>query len=286
MADTGKLQTPTMNWKALDLSREWERFNKHFTYYCMGPLASKDETVKIGYLLLCVGERGRQIHENTELSEVEKVKLKANLEVFQKYTEPRKNALRAGYKFDKKYQGENELFDDFITDLRIVSKDCHFTDTDRRLRDAIVFHCYSDKVREKCLDEGDELTLEKAIEIGQVHEISQQGLKELSLKNEDPSVHMIHKKIQKKIYKKKQMNYTHQPNYAQQPNYTHQARSQHKTLFRNRCKKSGNGMCGKCGYTPSKEECPAARKQCNKCNNTWTLCSYVSHKNGSPCHGS
>ena len=54
-----------------------------------------------------------------------------------------------------------------LTDLRILIRDCDFEDNERRLRDAIVFNCHHDKVREKCLDEGDELTLKKAVEIGQ-----------------------------------------------------------------------------------------------------------------------
>ncbi len=118
-----KLTTPVMNWKAEALNREWERFEKHFHYYCQGPLAGKNDTVKIGYLLLCVGERGREIHESGTLAEADVNKLDKNLEIFKTYTAPRKNALRSGYKFDRRRQGESEPFDDFVTDLRILIRD-------------------------------------------------------------------------------------------------------------------------------------------------------------------
>ena len=186
-----RVEKPSMNWRAESLSSEWERFEKHFHYYCMGPLSGKSEEVRIGYLLLLVGERGREIHESVNLSEEDKTRLDRNLEVFRNYTAPRKNALRAGFRFDRRRQGENELFDEFVTDLKILVRDCHFVDVDRRLRDAIVYNCYHEKVREKCLDEGDNLTLDKAIGIGQTFEVSKKGLRELSNRGEDASVNAM-----------------------------------------------------------------------------------------------
>ncbi|ELU14895.1 hypothetical protein CAPTEDRAFT_210932, partial [Capitella teleta] len=186
------MQKPSMNWKAENLHREWQRFNKDFSYYCMGPSTPKEEEVKVGYLLLFVGERGHEIHESVSLSKENQKKLKENLMVFKNFTSPRKNTLRSGYKFDRRQQGEVETFDNFVTDLRIILRYCGFQDGDRRLGDAIVFNCHHEKVREKCLDEGDKLTLEKAIKIGQTNEILQMGLKELK-RSEDPTVNSFHK---------------------------------------------------------------------------------------------
>ena len=78
----------------------------------MGPLAGKNTQVKIGYLLLFVDERGREIHDSANLTADQANDLEENLKVFENYTKPRKNALRASFKFDRRRQQENESFDD------------------------------------------------------------------------------------------------------------------------------------------------------------------------------
>ena len=49
-----------------------------------------------------------------------------------------------------------------MTDLKVLVKDCGYKDEERMVRDAIVFRCKYTKVREKCIDSGDALTLEKS----------------------------------------------------------------------------------------------------------------------------
>ena len=61
------------------------------------------------------------------------------------------------------------------------------------VRDAIVFRCKHSKVREKCLDLADELTLEKAVKIGRTHETNLDSLKKLA-KDEDPTVNVVEKR--------------------------------------------------------------------------------------------
>ena len=65
--------------------------------------------------------------------------------------------------FSRRKQAADERFDQFVTDLKILVKDCEFKEEDRMVRDAIVLRSYYPQVQEKFLDEGDKLTLEKAI---------------------------------------------------------------------------------------------------------------------------
>jgi len=60
------------------------------------------------------------------------------------------------------------------------------------VRDAIVFCCKHSKVREKCLDLADELTLEKAVKIGRTNETNLDSLKKLA-KDKDPTVNVVEK---------------------------------------------------------------------------------------------
>ena len=68
------------------------------------------------------------------------------------------NHIMAALKFNERRQGDNESFDCFVTDLKILVKNCGYQEEERMVRDAIVFRCKHPKVREKCLDQADALT--------------------------------------------------------------------------------------------------------------------------------
>ena len=93
----------------------------------------------------------------------------------------------AALKFNERRQAHGEIFDSFVTDLNMLVKDSGYREEERMVRDAIVFRCKHTKVREKCLDLADELTLEKAVKIGRTHKTNLDNLKKLA-KDEDPTV--------------------------------------------------------------------------------------------------
>lgn len=60
----------------------------------------------------------------------------------------------------------------FVTELRLLVKDCNFPNSDKMIRDRIVFGTNSPKVREKlCYTD---LTLKNAIDIAQTYELLKQ----------------------------------------------------------------------------------------------------------------
>ncbi|KAH3859490.1 hypothetical protein DPMN_102307 [Dreissena polymorpha] len=67
--------------------------------------------------------------------------------------------------------------------MRVTS--CRFPDRDR-----VVFGINSQKIREKLIQEGSDLTLEKAIDISRSYEISQKKLKSMNI-GEDPNAHQL-----------------------------------------------------------------------------------------------
>ena len=73
---------------------------------------------------------------------------------------------------------------------KILVKDCGYQEEERMVRHAIVFRCKHPKVREKCLDQADALTCEKAIEIGRNYEINLSSLRKLA-SDEDPTVNTL-----------------------------------------------------------------------------------------------
>ena len=73
-------------------------------------------------------------------------------------------------------QQAGESFEQFLTELKLLVKDCGYADPDEMVRDRVVIGCYSSKAREKLIHEGSDLIQEKAIDIAQTEETWQQKI--------------------------------------------------------------------------------------------------------------
>lgn len=93
---------------------------------------------------------------------------------------PKKNHIFARYKFHKKVQAEGESFDNLISELILLVKHCGYVNIDKMVKDIIVFAINSPKVKEKLLNYGPDLTLERAIDIARSYEIAQGQLKSMA----------------------------------------------------------------------------------------------------------
>ncbi len=245
---------PFMNWQATDLDKEWKRFRQHCDFTFQGPLASKTELEKVNYLMTYIGDKGREIYTtfywtagNDDVA-AENATLLGVYNKYSQYVAPKKNQIRATVNFNRRKQEQNERFDNFVTDLKILVQDCGYTDPDRMLRDSIVLRSFHPSVREKCLDRGDELTLDSAVAIGQNHETSQESLKIIGV-DEDPKVMVVNSRRQRR----------------QNPKHSKQRdKSDSRRKDEDRSHKSQN--CGKCGYDRSHARCPAKDSKCNICH--------------------
>ena len=83
-----------------------------------GPLKSKTQEEKVSYLLLYVGDKGRDIgHTWTDISADDAKKLDTLYEGFKKHVRPTLNPIFARYQFNNEIQG-SEASDSFVTRLR------------------------------------------------------------------------------------------------------------------------------------------------------------------------
>ena len=116
-----------------------------------------------------------------ELTIEESKKLDTYYAKYEEYVKPKSNKVFARYKFHQKIQREGETFEQFLTDLKsVLVKDCGYTDPDEMVRDRVVIGCHSTKTREKLIQEGSELTLEKAIDIARTDEMPKAQLKSMA----------------------------------------------------------------------------------------------------------
>ena len=108
---------------------------------------------------------------------------------------PKSKKKFARYKFHQKVQQESESFEKFLTDLKLLVKDCGYADPDEMVRDRVVIGCHTTKTREKLIQEGSDLTLEKAIDIARTGEMSKAQLKTMTTEN--PSINSVNLKNKK-----------------------------------------------------------------------------------------
>ena len=172
----------------IDKVESWKKFQQHVQLIFDGPLKDKDETVKISYLLIWVGDNGRDVYNTWTLTNDEKKKLDTYYQRFKAYVQPKLNPVFSRFKFNNEVQGQQSI-EQFVTRLRLLAKDCQYNDADEMIRDRIVFGTNSAKIREKLINEGEKLTLDKAIQIAQNYEYSQEQLKSMGTTSQE--VHAV-----------------------------------------------------------------------------------------------
>ena len=235
--DLNGIPPPVMNWKASNLPEQWEKFQLHVELIFSGPLKNKNEPEKVSYLLLWIGEEGRQIYKTwTGISQTDAGKLETYYARFKNHVQPKLNPIFARYRFNNETQGSDSI-DSFVTRLRTRARDCNFAEQDNMIRDRIMFGCSNAKVRAKLIDEGEKLTMDKAIQIAQNYAYCQQQLSSMTISSPS-NVDAIKRwskpgRRQPKQIKEQQM----------QP----------------------NKHCGNCGTIHKKDKCPAYGKVCHDC---------------------
>ena len=113
------------------------------------------------------------------------------------------------------------------------------------IRNHIVFEIKSTKVREKLINEGDDLTLVMCMNIARTHDLSQKQLKSMNT-CEDPNVYVVKSKyptMQRPTKKKHYMKY-----FNEESKYDTQAVKDMKY-----------------GYNHAAKPCPALCKKCRYC---------------------
>jgi hypothetical protein len=110
------LSPPVMRWEDSNLPEAWDKFERHVKLMFTGPLKAKKEDEQISYLLLWVGEKGRDIHATWTLSDEEAKQIDTYYEKFRAHVQPTLNPIFARFKFNNEVQG-GESIDAYVTRL-------------------------------------------------------------------------------------------------------------------------------------------------------------------------
>ncbi|XP_073722699.1 uncharacterized protein [Misgurnus anguillicaudatus] len=241
--DFAGVPSPHMNWESSNLPDAWRKFRQHAELMFAGLLKKRGEDENCSYLLLWIGEKGRDIFNTWTLTTEEAKVLQTYYDKYEAYVMPKTNIIFARYKFHERIQGATETFEQFVTELRLLVKDCAYADSEEMVRDRIVFGIHSPRVREKLLSVGSELTLDKAMDIARSHEIAQAQLKTFANSPHDQVVHAVNTRKESHKRTVKALHWS-----------SNDVAERDKTC----------GYCGNQAHSAS-NKCPARGKQCAKC---------------------
>ena len=187
-------------------------------------------------------------------SEEERYSVNELFKKFDEYCEPRKNLVVERRKFFWRNQLEDEHFDQYLTVLKNLASTSEFGELhDDLLTYKIIDGIQSDKIRNTLLRKGAGMTLEKAVEINRIEEVTRRQM--LLLKNE------------------KDVDYINKRSWKQSSKATKSETKKdkdEKVSTRN----IQNKKCSYCGKQHKPRSCPAYGQICRKCKkkNHWASC--------------
>ncbi|KAI4890020.1 hypothetical protein NFI96_028668, partial [Prochilodus magdalenae] len=127
-SEIGRLQR---KWQSSNLPDALRRFKQHTELMFSGPLGQKTEEQKCSFLLLWIGDKGRDISNTWALTEDEAKLLKTYYDGFTAYTKPKANPIFARYKFHEEMQDSEAGVSKHITSNPTLSSEQRFVEKKR-----------------------------------------------------------------------------------------------------------------------------------------------------------
>lgn len=253
---------PKMDWEAKDLHTAFKRFKEHANFMFEGPLSNKTEAIRCNYLMLWVGDKGRHIYSTWTIEDGDEKKLKTYYDKFEEYCKPKSNKIYNRYVFKSRVQKENESFEQFVTELRTLIKDCDYpaATTDEHIRDHIVFGVRSSAIRKKLILEGSDLTLAKCLDIAHTYELSLPQAQAIGNQTANGAVDAITHNRGRGHGRARGKPRGGARQSQDQMNLRGTRQSRDQVRQGNKCDYCGNNK------HKNKTDCPAYGKQCHKCS--------------------
>lgn len=152
-------------------------------YVVVTKLGNESASYQSAMLRYSFSEETQRIYRTLEISEAESNNVGAILAKIETFAKGTINETMERHIFNSRNQEEGEPFDDFVTEVKVLSKNCNFCATcyNGLIRDRIVGGIQNDTLRQKLLAI-EKLSLKKAEEECRANEKAIQGSKMISTK--------------------------------------------------------------------------------------------------------
>lgn len=156
------------------LADNWKIFKRNFLNYIEAPrYHSANTETQVAILLNLIGEDGLRIFNSLNLTESQVNDLRQVLNALEAYcTEGhRSDIIYKRSVFNQRCQGHNETFDEFLSGVRALAKECSFGVLENvRIKDRIVMGLRDLETRDK-MEKMQDLGLESAISFCRASEV-------------------------------------------------------------------------------------------------------------------
>ena len=243
-----ELHTPKeMCFSATGAAEAWRKWEMAFkTYYAAVELSKKEPKTQVAILLHSAGMEAQEIFSNFIFGDNEdKDKVEDVLQKFRQYCEPKENEIFATYKFWSRDRVPGESLERWFNDLKTLAADCNFQEQrERHIRDKIVLSLDDHALRERLIEQGKALTLDKCIDVCRTAETSKARAQTMNIRTKSSSINLIE---------------------ANRP----QERRGQSTVNKqksNALPRVQRHNCKYCGKQHEPRKCPAYGKECNFCH--------------------
>lgn len=196
-----------------DANQSWKTFKQAWELYEIASgTAEKSAAVRLATFLHVAGtdaiEKYNSYHwENEE----DKKDLNKVIDKLESDCKSSVNILTERYKFYQRSQKQEETYDQYVTQLRILSTSCKFSNNNEALRDQFVFNIHDNVARQKIVEQAqtnpENLTFERAVTIVKSYEVTKMN----KAKNEESLFKFQKNRSQNKDYSCRKCGYTHGP---------------------------------------------------------------------------
>ena len=240
---------------AKDVANTWRQWKQTMELYLQICMDRKSEKEKCKVFLYVIGETGRDIYNAMTLQDGERDKIDTLFTKFEEYCKPRRNVTIECYRFNSRAQGKLETVDQYVTELKLISKNCGYGELENQLlRDRVICGIHLNEVRQHLL-RVDDLNLEKCLKICRSYE---QTKKSVQILADSPHVVVddVKKQKSRKAVQTRNTENKHESVVESQPKYT----------------------CNNCGRQHAKRQCPADGQKCHKCGKLNHFAKYCQSK--------
>ena len=222
------------------VAEKWRQWKQTMQLFIDLTMSKNTEKEKCSAFLYTIGQAGRDVYNTMTLGEEEADKIDILFSKFEAYCKPKQNVTIERYRFNTRAQGEEETIDQYVTELRLIAKNCGYGDLeDQLVRDRIVCGTNSEEVRQRLL-RIDDLSLQKAISVCRVDAESRKSSKYIA-------------ETSGEVFGLRSSNKPHR--------FRREVTKDTKKFT-----EGPRRPCGICGLVHNRKQCPAYGKRCHKCN--------------------
>ena len=170
-----------------NLDVTWKLWHRQWKNYAIATgLQDKMEDVQVATLLTCIGPEAMLILDGLCTSEEDQKTVASVISKFQAYCVVTPNETYERYKFNIRKQEKEEKVDEYVANLRQLTKTCNFGSLEESLiRDRVVLGIQDDNVRRRLLQEND-LTLTQAVQTIRAHETTSDQMRVMTQQETRP----------------------------------------------------------------------------------------------------